>query len=152
MNDPVGFLPGRTLTGLIALGIFNHVLLAGGRVAVSLQALALGASPAIVGLLMALFALLPALFAIPIGRLADRMGARRPMLVGCAGCCTAGLIPALWPGLPALFAASTLAGVAFVLFQIPAQRAIGDLGAPRSAPPTSAGTHSASRCRASSVR
>ena len=122
--------PDRTLAALIAVGIANHVLLSGARVAVSLDALARGASPAIVGLLMALFALLPMLFAIHAGRLADRAGARRPVLWGTAGGILAVLLPALWPGLPALFAASLLAGFAFMLFQVPAQRAVGDLGDP----------------------
>ncbi|HEX4882892.1 MAG TPA: MFS transporter [Casimicrobiaceae bacterium] len=125
-----GFLPSRTLAMLIGLGICNHVLLAGARVAVSLDALSRGASAAVVGVLMALFALLPMIFAIPAGRLADRIGARRPMAWGSAGCAVAALLPALWPGLPALFAASMLAGFSFMLFQVPSQRAVGDLGAP----------------------
>lgn len=120
----------RTLAALIAIGIANHVLLSGARVAVSLDALARGASPALVGLLMALFALLPMLLAVRAGRLADRIGARRPMLWGTGGCVAAALLPSLWPGLPALFCASVLAGVAFMLFQVPAQRTVGDLGGP----------------------
>lgn len=130
MSPAGGRLPNRTLAALIAIGIANHVLLSGARVAVSLDALARGATPALVGLLMALFALLPMLFAIHAGRLADRAGARRPMLWGTAGGIVAVLLPALWPGLPALFAASLLAGFAFMLFQVPAQRAVGDIGEP----------------------
>ena len=52
---------------LIALGIANHLVLTGSRVAVSLNALALGESAAMVGGLMALFALLPMFLAIPAG-------------------------------------------------------------------------------------
>ena len=121
-------LPTGTLAAMIVLGIFNHILLAGGRVAVSLDALALGASPAVVGVLMALFALLPMLLSVAAGRLADRVGPRRPMLWGSVGCALAALLPAGFPGLPSLFAASMIAGVSFMLFQVPAQRAIGDLG------------------------
>lgn len=130
MSPAEGRFPDRTLWALIAIGVANHVLLSGARVAVSLDALARGASPALVGLLMALFALLPMLFAIHAGRLADRAGARRPMLWGTAGGIVAVLLPTLWPGLPALFAASVLAGFAFMLFQVPAQRVVGDLGEP----------------------
>lgn len=126
------FLPRGTLAALIALGILNHVMLAGARVAVSLDALARGASPALVGLLMALFAVLPMLFAIHAGRLADRIGARRPMLWGSAGCAVAALLPVLWPGMPALFAASILAGFSFMLFQVPAQRVVGEIAVPAS--------------------
>ena len=65
-------------TVLIALGVANHLVLTGSRVAVSLDALARGASAATVGGLMAFFALLPMFFAIPAGRLADRVGVRLP--------------------------------------------------------------------------
>jgi MFS family permease len=70
---------------LIGIGIANHMVLAGSRVAVSLDALAQGADPATVGVLLALYAVLPMVLAIPAGRLADRIGVRRPMLVGSSG-------------------------------------------------------------------
>lgn len=124
-------LPRGPLAALIALGVANHTMLSGARVAVALDALGRGASPALVGVLMALFALLSMLFAIHAGRLADRIGARRPMLWGSAGCVLAALVPAAWPGLPALFVAASLAGFAFMAFQVPAQRVVGDLGDPR---------------------
>lgn len=127
MSAARGFVPGRTLAALIAFGVGNHILLAGSRIAVSLDALARGASPALVGLLVALYALLPMLFAIPAGRLADRVGGRAPMLLGTAGCALAALLPALWPGMASLFGAAMLAGLAFMLFQIPAQRAVGEI-------------------------
>ena len=66
--------PSRTLAALIALGVANHVVLSGSRVAVSLDALGQGASPAVVGVLMALFAFLPMCFGVPVGRLADGSG------------------------------------------------------------------------------
>src|SRR5689334_25426563 len=88
---------------LIALGIANHLVLTGSRVAVSLNALALGANAATVGGLMALFALFPMFLAIPAGRLADRVGVRGPMLVGSVGNALGVLVVTLLPGLPALF-------------------------------------------------
>ncbi len=125
-------LPSGTLAALILFGACNHVLLTGGRVAVALDALSRDASPALVGLLMALFALLPALLAIAAGRLVDRIGPRRPMVWGTAGSVAAALLPALWPGLPALFCAAMLAGLSFMLYQVPAQRIVGELGDPLS--------------------
>jgi MFS family permease len=122
--------PSRTLAALIALGVANHVVLSGSRIAVSLDALGQGASPALVGLLMALFAFLPMCFGISVGKLADRIGVRRPMLWGCLGCAGGAGLPALLPGLPALFASALLIGFSFMLFQIPAQHATGELGAP----------------------
>jgi MFS family permease len=115
---------------LIGLGIANHVVLTGSRVVVSLDALALGASAATVGGLLALFALLPMLFAIPAGRLADRVGVRRPMLAGSIGMASAAVVAALAHGLPALFATALLAGLSFMAFQVAAQYATGEMGPP----------------------
>jgi MFS family permease len=122
--------PSRTLAGLIALGMCNHMLLSGTRVSVSLDALSRGASPAVVGLLMALFAFLPMFLGISVGRLADRIGVRKPMLWGSIGCAIGGALPAIMPGLPALFVSASLIGLSFMLFQIPAQQATGELGGP----------------------
>ncbi len=115
---------------LIALGVANHVVLTGSRVAVSLNALALGANAATVGALMALFALLPMFFAIPAGRLADRLGVRKPMLAGSIGMMASVVMVTLLPGLPALFATAVLIGVSFMLFQVAVQYATGEMGGP----------------------
>jgi MFS family permease len=118
----------RTLYALVTLGILNHICLAGARVTVSLEALALGGDAAVVGMLLALFALLPMLIAVPAGRWSDRIGVRRPMLIGSAVLAVATALPALWPGLAALYVASPLIGVAFTAFQVATQNATGDLG------------------------
>ena len=115
---------------LIALGVANHVVLTGSRVAVSLNALALGANAATVGALMALFALLPMFFAIPAGRLADRLGVRKPMLAGSIGMMASVVMVTLLPGLPALFATAVLTGASFMLFQVAVQYATGEMGGP----------------------
>jgi MFS family permease len=113
---------------LIALGVANHLVLTGSRVAVSLNALALGENAATVGGLMALFALFPMFLAIPAGRLADRIGVRGPMLAGSIGTAAGVLVVTLLPGLPALFATAMLTGVSFMLFQVAAQYATGEMG------------------------
>jgi MFS family permease len=115
---------------LIALGVANHLVLTGSRVAVSLNALALGANAATVGGLMALFALFPMFLAIPAGRLADRVGVRAPMLAGSIGSAAGVLVVTLLPGLPALFATAMLTGLSFMLFQVAAQYATGEMGGP----------------------
>ncbi|MEP7206342.1 MAG: MFS transporter [Casimicrobiaceae bacterium] len=122
----------RVLGALIGLGIANHVALAGSRVAVALDALSRGASAFTVGALMALFALLPMLFAVAAGRLSDRTGVLRPMRLGSAGLVLGALMPALAPGLPALFASAALVGLSFMAFQVSAQKATGSLGPPTS--------------------
>ncbi|MEP7329532.1 MAG: MFS transporter [Betaproteobacteria bacterium] len=119
-----------TLIALISLGIANHVVLTGNRVAVSLYALHLGVSSAVVGVLLALYAFLPMFCAVAAGRLSDRIGVRRPMLVGSLALAAGALLPAIMPGLPALFASATIVGVSFMLFQVAVQNATGELGGP----------------------
>ena len=120
----------RTLIALIGLGIVNHTVLAGTRVIVSLQALSLGASAAVVGLLLALYALLPMLIAVAAGRFSDRVGVRKPMLAGPVALALAAALPAIAPGMPALYVAAPMLGVAFTVFQVAAQNAAGGLGGP----------------------
>jgi MFS family permease len=124
----------RTLAILIPLGIANHTILSGSRVIVSLDALSLGASPFTVGVLMALFAVLPMLFAVAVGRLSDRIGHRRPMLIGSVGLALGAALPVLWRGLPALFVSALLLGLSFMVFQLATQRATGEIGSPTERP------------------
>jgi MFS family permease len=124
----------RTLLALIGLGILNHSVLTGSRVTVSLYALSLGASPFVVGSLMGLYSLLPMFLAIGAGRLSDRIGVRAPMLAGSCGIAIGVALPRIFPGLPALFAATSLIGVSFMLFQVAAQNATGEFGEPADRP------------------
>jgi MFS family permease len=117
-----------TLTALIGLGIANHVVLTGSRVTVTLDALRLGASTATVGLLMALYAILPMFCAVAAGRLTDRIGVRRPMLVGSIALALGASLPVFFPGLTVLFISAPAVGVAFMLFQVAVQNATGELG------------------------
>jgi MFS family permease len=119
-----------TLTRLILLGIANHAVLSGSRVTVSLAALGMGASPLTVGVLMALYALLPMLFAVAAGRVSDRVGVRRPMLVGTGTIAVGATLPIAFPGLPMLFASAALIGTGFMIFQVAAQNVTGELGGP----------------------
>lgn len=83
----------------------------GARVLFSLFALDSGASPLQVGVLAAGSQLAPVLLAFHAGRLVDRLGSRRPLVVA-AMCGMAGiLLPYLLPGMPALFAGSVLLGI-----------------------------------------
>jgi len=115
---------------LIGLGICNHMVLSGSRVTVSLDALALGANPATVGGLLALFAFLPMCFAIPAGRFADRVGVRGPMLAGSIGMASSVIIATVVPGLSTLFVTAVLSGLSFMAFQVATQYATGEMGGP----------------------
>ena len=120
----------RTLAALIPLGIANHAVLAGSRVIVSLNALSMGASPFTVGVLMSLYALLPMFLSVATGRLSDRFGTRRPMMVGSAVIGIGATLPFALPGLPMLYASATLVGVGFMAFQLATQNVAGELGGP----------------------
>jgi len=120
----------RTLPALITLGILNHTVLTGSRVTVSLYALSLAESPFVVGTLMGLYSFLPMWLAVGAGRLSDRAGVRRPLLLGSLGIAIGVVLPRVFPGLPALFFTTSIIGVSFMLFQVAAQNATGALGPP----------------------
>ncbi len=120
----------RTLAALIPLGIANHAVFTGSRVIVSLDALSRGASPFTVGVLVSLYALLPMFLSVVAGRVVDRIGARRPMLLGSVLIGVAATLPVAFPGLPSLFAGATLLGVGFMAFQLAAQNTTGEIGGP----------------------
>ena len=115
---------------LIVLGILNHTVLTGSRVTVSLYALSLGSSTFVVGLLMGLYAFLPMLLGVAAGRLCDRIGVRKPMLIGSCGVAVAAVLPCLMSGIAPLFVTTALLGVSFMLFQVATQNATGMFGHP----------------------
>ena len=120
----------RTLVTLVVFAILNHVVYNGSRIAASLFAIQLGASPATVGVLMSLYGLLPVFFSILSGRLIDRVGVKAPMIAGSATVLVGALIVPIAPGLPALFVSSAMIGGGFMLFQIAQQNVAGSIGPP----------------------
>jgi MFS family permease len=124
----------RTLTLLIFITLLNHSVFAGTRVAASLYALHLKATPFTVGVLMALYAFLPMLFAVSMGRMIDRIGARVPMLIGSVAIASGAILPFLWPGMASLYFASVLIGSGFMLYQVAAQHIVGYIGKPEDRP------------------
>lgn len=124
----------RTLYLLIFITLLNHSVFSGTRVAASLYAIHLDATPFTVGVLMALYAMLPMLFAVSMGRWTDRMGARVPMLIGSVAIGSGAILPFLWPGMPALYVASVLVGSGFMMYQVAAQHIVGYIGKPEDRP------------------
>ena len=117
-----------SLVALTAIHTCNHAALAGGRVAASLDALQRGASPVDVGILMAGFGILPMLCALHAGRLIDRIGVGRPLVVGTTLSILSVGLPWLWPSLASLYVAALMLGLGFMLSQVAVQRAVGELG------------------------
>jgi predicted MFS family arabinose efflux permease len=107
-----------TLAFVLPFTIMLHLAYAGTRVTLSLFALHLQASPFTVGILLSLLALLPMTFSVAVGRLIDRIGVRKPMLVGATALFTGIMVAVISPTLPALFVTSCLAGSGFILFHI----------------------------------
>ncbi len=119
---------------LTFFGVLNHAAFNGSRVAFSLYAIGMDASPATIGTMMALYGLLPMLFAVSTGRVIDRVGTRVPMLAGSALIAVGLIIPFAWRDLAALYAASGLIGLAFMVQQVAAQNVVGYIGRPEDRP------------------
>lgn len=115
---------------LTAIVVLMHVSFGGSRILLSLYALALGGTPFLIGIVVALYALTPMFVSVPAGRMADRVGHRIPMLYGGIACVVGLSAPFVWPGLPALFISAAVVGAGFSFFNIAAQAFVGAVSAP----------------------
>lgn len=118
-----------TIYFVVLLSMLTSISQRGSKVAVSLYALELGAGALAVGVLAALFAAFPLLLAVHAGRVSDRIGVRYPMVLGAATMSLALAIPALAPGLHALFLCPALLGLGHIFFHVSVHNLVGALGA-----------------------
>lgn len=100
----------------------------GARVANTLYALELGADPFHTGLLLATYAVFPLVLAVFTGKIADRHGARMPVVAGTIISAVGILLPFVWPVFPVLFASAAVSGAGFILVQVSVQSLVGSLG------------------------
>jgi len=123
---------GRTarLALLVAITVFAHAAFNGSRVTVSLYALSLQSSPLTVGVLISLYSVLPMLLSVGAGRMIDRVGTRRPILWSSVALAGGVGLPFLAPGMPALYVACAVIGVAFMVFHIAIQNAVASVSEP----------------------
>ena len=119
-----------TLYILILVTFLTHVGFAGSRVAVSLFAVDRGATPFLVGTIVALYAAFPAVLALLAGRLIDRVGVRIPLVAGSCGVFVALLLPFMLPSLPVLYFTASLLGISFMIFQLGTQTLTGAIAGP----------------------
>ncbi|MGQ0526342.1 MAG: MFS transporter [Betaproteobacteria bacterium] len=120
---------GMAIYLIVLMCLLSHCGFGGSRVVITLYALQLGANQFTVGVLMGLYALVPMLLAVAIGRLADRVGARLPMLLGTTGVAVALLLPALFPGsLITLYVSALLLGSSFHFFFVTVTGIAGGIG------------------------
>jgi MFS family permease len=113
-----------------ALMLFGFCSISSARVALSLYALDLGASPAKVGLVVATLYVFPLLISWPIGRYADRVGSRWLLLVGAVCGIGAMSIPYFAREIAALYVSGTLLGISFAIYNVLLQNVVGLLSEP----------------------
>ncbi|WP_151633878.1 MFS transporter [Noviherbaspirillum aerium] len=121
-----------TLIALILMMVLAHIAFTGGRVALTLLAIDLQATPFQVGLIISLLAVIPMLFSVHAGRWTDRTGVMRPTLIAMLMLCAGSLLAALLPSLAMLCGASVLLGSGFMVAHLAINNAVGRASTPES--------------------
>jgi MFS family permease len=114
----------------ILLNALGHLCFVGSRMTTALLALKLGASPLTVGALVALFAVVPMFLSVSAGRLIDRLGPRRPVMIGLAVLACGATLPFLFPSIGILYISCPLIGTSFMLLHIAMNSVFGAYGTP----------------------
>jgi MFS family permease len=109
--------------------VCNMLGMRGSKIVVSLLALELGASQFFVGIIVALYSLLPMFLGLYVGALIDRVGVKKPLILGSLGLTTGLLIPGISPALPMLIASACFIGAAHIFYNVSIQSLIGHLSA-----------------------
>jgi MFS family permease len=117
-----------TIHLLVLMCVLSHSGFGGSRVVLSLYALDQGATQFTIGVLMALYTVCPLFLAVWVGRFADRVGPRVPMLIGIGGVMLGLLLPPLFPGVATLYVSALLLGSTFHFFFITVQGITGGIG------------------------
>jgi MFS family permease len=112
----------------VLLSILNQIALKGSKMLVALYAIELDASPLAIGMLISTYALFPLLLAVYAGKVSDRSGVRRPMVLGSFGVSLGLLLPFLVPTMMTLYVSSALIGMASLFFHVSVHNLVGALG------------------------
>lgn len=115
---------------ILALNTLQSTSLSANKIVLALFALELGASPFVVGMLTALFSLAAATLAVPVGRLADRYGARWLLVAGSVGSGLGLFLPSMFAALPVVLFAGALSGLSLVCFNVTTQNLTGLFSTP----------------------
>ncbi|MBI3043199.1 MAG: MFS transporter [Betaproteobacteria bacterium] len=113
---------------ILPLCILVHACYIGSKIVVSLLAIELGASQAIVGLLAALYGVAPLLLGVHSGRFSDTVGTRPPLLIGAGLVALAMLTGYLFQSIASLIVVTTLLGMGFVYYNVAIQNFTGSYG------------------------
>jgi MFS family permease len=118
----------RLLLQLVIVTSIAHCCYAGSSFCLTLYAVHLHASPFQIGALIATYSVVASLTSVAAGRLADRRGARTPMLVCAAGMVAGAALVFAWRQLPALFIGSVLIGTLYNAYFVAQQQVLGRFG------------------------
>jgi len=113
---------------VVLVAMLSSIGLRGGKVAISLYALELGASAAAVGVLAALFAVFPLLLAVQAGRISDRFGVRMPIVGGVLTMAAGLALAVATPTIEWLFVCPALIGLGHIFFHVAIHNLVGSLG------------------------
>lgn len=113
---------------IVLVTALTHTSFKGSKVLISLYAIELGANPFEIGVLFAMYSMFPIVLSIYAGRVADRFGARAPMVFGACGLSAGLLLPFLFPGLAILYVSATLIGMCYIFYVVTVQNLVGSIG------------------------
>lgn len=114
-----------TLPVALIVTLASHVMVNMTRPLLGLFAADLGAGALTIGLLAACYALLPLLLAMQLGRFADRVGNRLPVILGASGVAFSLGLPFVFPTLLGLLVSQLILGVAHTVAMVALQNVIG---------------------------
>jgi MFS family permease len=112
----------------VLCSLLQGISMRGAKMLVSLSALDIGASPFQVGLLAAMFAAFPLLLAVYAGKVSDRIGVKRPMVLGALIIGVGLLVPLVVANLVGLLLCSALIGLGHIFFHVSVHNLIGAYG------------------------
>ncbi len=115
----------KAIPFIIILNTLQTSSLSANKIVLTLYALDLDASAFVIGALAALFSLAAATLSVPVGKLADRFGARWLLVAGTLGAGLGMLLPWLWPSLPVVLVGGALAGLSQGFFNVTLQNLTG---------------------------
>ena len=120
-----------TIYLVVLISVLSQMGFGGSRVAVTLYALELGANQFTVGVMVALYSVCPMFLSIVIGKFADRVPARLPMILGSVAMAAALLLPPAWHGIGALCMTAFFLGLGHLVFSIPLEAVVGGISGPQ---------------------
>ena len=116
------------------LALTNMTSVRAARVLLTLYAINLDAEPFVVGVLAATFGVFPMLLSWLSGKMSDRFCSRWLLMFGAAGGAGGMLLPYFVPGLPTIFAAAAMSGLALTFCNVSLQNLVGLLSKPQDRP------------------